>query len=209
MPIPDQQNDPVAQDRNRGRGRRTLLLLLVISLLPVALAVYLHQTDWRPSGRHLQHGELISPARPLPEVRLHTPDDKPLSLQELRGRWLLISLAPDRCADACRQALWKMQQVRLAQAKDMQRVERVLIARHGEARLAADFPGTLVLRADAAAYGPLAGELTGLNPARDELAGRLQIVDPHGNLVLRYPADIDPARLQKDLARLLRLSQIG
>ncbi len=35
------------------------------------------------------------------------------------------------------------------------------------------------------------------------------LLDPRGNLVLRYPADPDIKRLAKDLERLLRASRIG
>ncbi len=209
MQIPEQQSKPVAPDRNRWKGRRTLLLLLAISLLPVGLGYYLHSTDWHPSGRAMQHGELLSPARPLPETRLRGTDGKPLSLRDLRGQWLLISLAPASCDESCRQALWKMQQVRLAQGKNIQRVGRVLITAPGSASPAADFPGTVVLLADRPAYRQLAAELAGSQAGPDGVAGALQIVDPLGNLVLRYPADVDPAMLQRDLARLLRHSQIG
>ena len=34
-------------------------------------------------------------------------------------------------------------------------------------------------------------------------------IDPHGNLMLRFPKDADPRKMHKDLARLLRASRIG
>ena len=43
----------------------------------------------------------------------------------------------------------------------------------------------------------------------DAEVGGILLADPHGNLVLRYPADPDIKRLAKDLERLLRASQIG
>ena len=38
---------------------------------------------------------------------------------------------------------------------------------------------------------------------------RIILLDPRGNLVLRYGADPDIKRLAADLGRLLRASQIG
>ena len=37
----------------------------------------------------------------------------------------------------------------------------------------------------------------------------IYLVDPLGNLMMRYPRDPDPAKLVKDLQRLLRYSRIG
>jgi len=37
----------------------------------------------------------------------------------------------------------------------------------------------------------------------------IYLVDPLGNLMMRYPRDPDPAKLLKDLQRLLRYSRIG
>ncbi len=37
----------------------------------------------------------------------------------------------------------------------------------------------------------------------------LYLVDPLGNVMMRFPANADPRRMQKDLERLLKASQIG
>ena len=54
----------------RARNLRTLAALAALFLLPLAFAFFTYYgTDWRPSG-HLNHGQLISPVRPLPTVAL-------------------------------------------------------------------------------------------------------------------------------------------
>jgi hypothetical protein len=35
------------------------------------------------------------------------------------------------------------------------------------------------------------------------------VIDPLGNLMLRYPRDPDPRRMIKDLTRLLKVSRVG
>ncbi len=37
----------------------------------------------------------------------------------------------------------------------------------------------------------------------------LYLVDPHGNVMMRWPAAPDPKRMLQDLQRLLKASQIG
>jgi len=68
--------------------------------------------------------------------------------------------------------------------------------------LAVDFEGTWQVRA---AGSGLLKQL----PAAPALADHIYVVDPLGNLVLRYARDADPGRVIKDLARLLRISGIG
>ena len=46
-------------------------------------------------------------------------------------------------------------------------------------------------------------------PATGAVSDHIYLVDPLGNLVLRYPRDADPTRIKKDLSRLLRASRIG
>jgi hypothetical protein len=36
-----------------------------------------------------------------------------------------------------------------------------------------------------------------------------QVVDPLGNLMMRFPRDPDPSRMLKDLQRLLKTSRLG
>jgi hypothetical protein len=87
----------------------------------------------------------------------------------------------------------------------MERVERAWLvsdaaAPRGDAIDAV--PGTWVVRA--------AG--TGLIeafPAPRAPADHIYLVDPLGNLMLRFPRDPDTRRLIKDLSRLLKASRIG
>jgi hypothetical protein len=48
-------------------------------------------------------------------------------------------------------------------------------------------------------------------PRLDAFPGRpsdyIYLVDPFGNLMMRYPRDADPSRMLKDLQRLLRVAK--
>jgi hypothetical protein len=37
----------------------------------------------------------------------------------------------------------------------------------------------------------------------------IYVVDPLGNLILRFPEDADPKRMIKDMSRLLKYSRVG
>ncbi len=87
------------------------------------------------------------------------------------------------------------------QGKEQDRIVRVLLVPDGEvpgAALLAQHPGLVVARVAPAAQAALPEGGTGI-----------YLVDPLGNLVLRYPADPDIKGVSKDLVRLLKASGIG
>ncbi len=46
-------------------------------------------------------------------------------------------------------------------------------------------------------------------PAPESVRDHIYVVDPLGNLMLRFPRDADPRRMMKDLSRLLKASRVG
>ena len=196
----------------RAQGRRTLVLITLLFLVPVVLATALYFGGWRPQGRALHHGELVQPAQPLTDVALRKSDGTQSRLTALRGSWTFITFGHLPCTEACRKNLYKMQQVRLTQGKDAGRVQRVLITQAGSgdlSALATQYPGLSVFTATPAEVQKITEQLAGRDRKSMRDLERVYLVDPLGNLVLRYNADADPSGMRKDLARLLRLSQIG
>jgi hypothetical protein len=111
--------------------------------------------------------------------------------------------------------LYDTRQVRLALDRDMNRVQRVLIAGDGccDAQfLHEQHPDLIAIRAT-----PAAAPLLALLPDRDQggaaaspaQAPRVYLIDPLGNLMMVYPAGARPKGMLEDLKRLLRLSSIG
>lgn len=196
------------------KARRTLLLVIAIFLVPVLIAAYLHGSGWRPSGRSLQHGDLLQPARPLADAELLTSDGAVFRLSSLRGRWAIVYFGRLPCAEVCRNNLYKMQQVRLAQGRDAVRVQRLFVqlgkAESGAlAKIAADYLGIVALHGQEATVKKMAQDFFITQGTPLDGLERIYLVDPHGNLVLSYAPDADPSGMRKDLARLLKLSQIG
>jgi hypothetical protein len=178
-------------------SRRTLYLLLAIFFVPLAAAFALYYGgSWRPVNQ-TNHGELYTPARPLPE-----------SPAPLREKWTLVYAGEGRCDEDCRRTLVFLRQTRLSLNNEMTRVGRVFLAT-GEccdrAYLDEQHPGLTVI--DAATDPKLAALVDAL-PAADR-ANSIFIVDPLGNLVMRYDSRENPRGLLTDLKKLLKLSHIG
>lgn len=140
------------------------------------------------SGATGNYGELLTP-RPI---------DGPAA--PLKGKWVLVTADAAACSAACERKLYIVRQVRKAQGKDAERIERLWLVTDGgrpRAELVAALEGAHIATPDAA-----------LLKAFPNLAD-IYLVDPLGNLMMRYPADPDPARMIKDFERLLKISRIG
>ena len=196
----------------RARNLRMLAALAGLFVLPLLLAFYMYYaTDWRPVKR-VNHGTLITPARPLPAVHLpqiNISDSDPLSPapQQLRTRWSIVYIGAGNCDEPCRQALYVMRQTRLSLNNDMSRVGRVFLTTGNccaREFLAHEHPGLVVLNAINEDGARLLREF----PAEGRPYS-VFIVDPLGNLMMSYDARQNPKGLLEDLQKLLRLSHIG
>ena len=168
-----------------------LLLIGVICLAPFVLAALAYFLHWTP-GNSGNYGELIE-AR-----KLSGPP-----LDALSGKWVLVMFDSARCDAYCEKKLYIIRQVRRAQGKDMERIERLWIVTDGgvpRQELLAAIEGTRVVRVYDAA---LPKNFPGRAP------DHIYLVDPLGNLMLRFPREPDPSRVIKDLQRLLKYSRVG
>lgn len=192
----------------RARNLKTVGALAALYVVPLALAFYTYYgTGWRPAS-HVNHGTLIAPPRPLPEVSL--PQVGGLAAHggpAFRDQWTLVYVGSGECDGDCRQALLVMQQAQLALNVDMHRVVRVFLASSACCAAALREGADSGLRVLDAGGEPAAPLLAQFPPAGR--AHSVFVVDPLGNLMMSYDARTDPRGLLLDLQKLLRLSHIG
>jgi cytochrome oxidase Cu insertion factor (SCO1/SenC/PrrC family) len=189
-------------------GRRRLLLLAALFALPLVAASVLYFSGWRPA-RTANFGTLIEPPRPIAAGTFRTLDGGTLAFSALRGKWTLVYIGEAECTSPCIAELYKMRQAVAAQGREAGRVQRVFVVTDNKALdllryTLKDYPGMQVL------VGP-AGDIVRLvrQFAPQEPAGGIYLMDPLGNVMLKYLPDADATGLRKDLARLLRVSQVG
>ena len=91
-------------------GRGALIGLAALFFIPLIGAFWLYYAGgWRPAGS-TNHGELISPARPLASVQLVKADGSAARADLLKEKWTLVYIGDGACDEACRTALWTMRQ---------------------------------------------------------------------------------------------------
>lgn len=182
--------------------RSKFLLMVGVFLVPV-VAAYLAYFGWRPAG-HSNYGELFK-AAPLQQTHGSTLDGKPFDLDALQGKWVMVHVGPARCDADCAQQLYLMRQTRIAQGKGQSRIERLWVVTDTaspDQTLLQEHPGLQVWRPESRAF-------IEQFPARHNRADHIYLVDPIGNLMLRFPKNPDAKGMMKDLKLLLKASQVG
>ena len=182
----------------RRSGARTLILIGALVLAPIVASFIIYY--FFPRQATTNYGSLL-PTTPAPHVVGTRADGSAFRLDELRGRWVVLSATAADCGPACDKALYATRQARTMQGKEQDRIVRVFLQKDDaapSAALLAQHPGLVVVRVPASVAAQLPGN-----------AGSLYLVDPIGNLVLRYPENPDIKGIARDLTRLLQASRIG
>jgi len=188
------------------RGRWKLLLVVLVCAAPI-IASYLTYYVIKPTGR-TNYGALIDPrAYPIPALGSTTLDGKPRTLDDLKGKWIMLKVGGGECLEACQKQLFAMRQWRLMQGKNMDRVERVWLvtdAQPLDTMTIRQYDGMHLLRAEGDAVRKWLPTEVGTSAS-----DHIYLIDPLGNLMMRFPQDPDPRKVYKDIAKLLKASAIG
>ena len=201
MPVPELQ----AEARRTRSGRLKMLAVLAFCAAPV-VASYFSYFVLRPQAR-TNYGALIQPTRSLPALPLRTLDGQAVDAASLRGQWLLLTVGPGACDAACEKRLFMQRQLREMLGRDRDRVDKLWLITDD-----AEVPAALRAALQAAPSVdmlrvPRAALAAWLQPDEGHaLEDHLYLVDPMGEWMMRMPADPDPARIKRDLERLLRAS---
>lgn len=181
--------------------RAKLVLVFAVFAAPIAASLLAYR--YAHVAPTANHGELLLPPAQVPDQAMEGEGGKPFSFRALRGRWILVAADSGACAEACLAKLVAMRQVRLALGVNASRVARVFLAddaRAPDGAALAAFPGM------ERAILPRRAGRTG-DPAWER--EHVYLVDPNGNVMMRWRAGDDPKGMLRDLERLLRASQIG
>jgi hypothetical protein len=197
----------VNQDENqRRRGRWSMFAVLLVCAAPI-LASYLTYFFIKPEGR-TNYGDLLDPRQhPIPVMATTSLDGAPQTLDDFKGKWIMLKVGGSACDQKCQDMLFAMRQLRTMQGKDADRIERVWLITDKEPLetfMLRVNDGTRFIRAPADAVNkwlPL------------EQGGKVEehifLIDPMGHLMMRFPKDADPAKVKKDLVKVLKASAIG
>ena len=192
--------------RRTASGRLKMLLVLLVCAAPV-VASYFTYFVIRPEGRS-NYSALILPQRPLPdELPLVDLQGKAVAARSLHGQWLLVVVAGGACDASCEKHLWLQRQLRETLGREKDRVDKLWLVTDQAAPRAETLAAISVGVPAQVLRVPPEALASWLEPAVGQsLADAIYIVDPMGNWMMRSPADPEPARLKRDVEKLLRAS---
>jgi hypothetical protein len=187
---------PEVTPGQRRRGRLQLILILAVVIAPMLLASAMYQWRfWVPETRSY-HGELIGTGQTRADLGV-------IGAEETR--WQLLVTVPEVCDAGCKELIFLARQVHIGLNRDVGRAAHGLataqpLATDFDEELRREYPQLSRYQLQLPAYGEIAGKAEG---------AQLWIVDPRGNLVLRYDATSKGKAILNDLRHLLKISQIG
>ncbi len=193
----------------RNSNRKLLLVVLFLFVLPALASFALYFTEWRPSSG-VNHGELIAPARAIEDRAMQTIDDKVVKFSELQRKWTMVYFDSAECLETCMSQLYFMRQTHASQGKNYDRIQRLFIltdtnsVNQLKSKLT-DYSDMMVWKADSVAIAKLMQDF-GVDAQLSEHKRGIYLLDPQGNLMMRYAPGAQPAGVRKDLERLLKYS---
>ena len=198
-------NSPEGTVAHMRSGRWKMIVVLLMCASPV-VASYLAYYVIKPEGRR-NFGELIDPQRPLPAIATKSLSGQIGQLTALKDQWLLLAVSGGACDVRCEKNLYFQRQLRESLGREKERLDWVWLVTDEAPVRAALLPAlaaATVLRVGPADLGQWLQGAPGKRPQ-----DHLYLVDPMGNLMMRFPAEMDAeaaAKAKRDLDRLLRAS---
>lgn len=187
------------------KGRLVLLGIVLFFVTPLMIVFAMQWMHYQPSGK--SHGVMIQPARKL-LVNAHwaLPNQTHQPNTLWNERWNIVVVA-EQCDAACASQLHLVRQVHVSLAKEIDRVQRVLITTHSDVGLLnKTYPDLIILNQPTEAIKETLAQF-GLRAGQTQ-AG-VYLVDPLGHLVMYYPANVEGKALRSDILKLLKFSWAG
>jgi cytochrome oxidase Cu insertion factor (SCO1/SenC/PrrC family) len=132
----------------------------------------------------------------------------------LHGKWSLVYLSSDQCLSICQQRLIMLQNLRVSTGSNAERIRVILAMKNPENKVNSN---ELVNGLDWKNIQLLSRY--DIKPENDndiqarkylsDLDTGVYLIDPLGNLMMKYTLNIESAGIMQDLKRLLRYSRIG
>lgn len=186
-----------------------MLLLLFLFVLPALISFAMYFTEWRPTNT-VNNGELILPVRPIEDRAMLSIDHKQVKLSDLHGKWTMVYFDSAECPDSCMSQLYFMRQTHASQGKNYDRIQRLFVLL--DTKSASTLPEKLTEYADMKVWKNEPNMIAklqqdfGIDTQLGSQLNNIYLLDPQGNLMMRYKPGSAPAGIRKDIERLLKYS---
>lgn len=191
------------------KNKLTLVGIAAMFAVPVVSAWFVNQNPEMLEGRNTKnYGELFRPAVPL-KLEEYVLPAQISEVKSLQGRWALIHYDTDGvCEQTCQKSVFNMHQLNVLLNKDSERLKRVMLYNVNLQQLEdrawrTEDKGLMVLQWEMNVIEKFNQKVNGL------IEGDMLLMDPLGNILMKYPENADPYGVQRDIKLLFKASQIG
>jgi len=186
------------------RSNTTLWLLLASFLVPAILAYGYYFFGDRPSVA--SNGQLIIPVVDIETLKLKDPLGEGITREDLTPKWRMYYFAGANCDSECKSSLYNMRQVNLALGKNADRVEHAIVhlfTPQNEFMKYIEAEHPKVIRV----YSSSENTLELMKDSNS--TSFIYLVDPQGNIMMKFPDTVNAKLILKDINKLLKISRIG
>lgn len=198
------------------KNRWTVLALLACLLIPMALAQYFYTHADKYALTKSNHGDLITPLLPLKDVKFVNAQGALQLWQQPRQQWVMMNYNVSCVDQPTYRRIYYMRQVRTALGKDRGRLQNLLVLPKkcklatAKERLKKAYPNFQLILSDRKGRQAFEKALQARHlTLPGNSSGAIYLVDPAGNIMMRFTDKIPPKDWYKDVKHLLRVSQIG
>ena len=188
----------------------TVWFVVLAFIAPVALAYIMF--FFVEVKSFVNHGEILNPIVHISDFELKNETDEVIPQQELTFKWRMISFLGKDCDQRCEKRLFDTRQIHTLLGKNQHRLFRMFVHLEpaGEALsklMAETHPNVIHVNGDKKIIINVLG-----NNIRDDAGisnNETYIMDPMGNVMMRFTQDQPNKEFLYDLKKLLKASQIG
>lgn len=189
------------EEINKTKSRITLLIIILILSSPVFIATTYYVMGFNPGS--MNYGDLLE-VQKLKGDGVNQVDNTIFRMKDLHRKWAMVTVDSGECNEACRLKLFYMRQARIIQHAEKGRVERLWLIDDNKTvsdELLEEYKGTLFINAKDS-------ELIKGIETEEMNRKHIYLVDFMGNLMMRFPEDLEPKKMSEDIKRLLHVSQL-
>ena len=188
------------------RNPYTLWFVVLSFVLPVALAFFMF--FFVEVESFTNNGELLKPMIDVGSLELKDDDGNVIAKKTLTYKWRFISFVGAECDEACNKRLYETRQVHRALGKNGHRLLRMIVQLEPASEpfkdlIAKEYADALLMHGDEAVLQGVMDDKASLRE------NELYIMDPMGNIMMRFTQDQPSEEIKYDFRKLLKSSQIG
>lgn len=189
------------------RSKITLFFILLLFGGPFILAYVVFGLYQGSSVSTTNYGELVSSNLHISDLKLVSLEHNVLEKDAMQGHWWIVIFAPKNCDKSCQDMLYYAKQSHVALGKEASRIKKLIVLPDDKSTDTLKFVQTKdfyeVVALDKEQQANALYE-----KIKDE-QHPVYLIDPMGNVVMRYETSFIAAKFLKDIKHLLKHSKIG